>query len=70
MLYLGVDIRKKHCWVTVLDEEGHELEQRKLSMDRWVAPTSFALRDVGDPGLAPTAATETDPTRALLEQCA
>jgi hypothetical protein len=34
MLYLGVDIHKKHCWVTVLDEEGHELEQRKLSMDR------------------------------------
>jgi len=34
MLYLGVDIHKKHGWVTVLDEEGHELEQRKLSMDR------------------------------------
>jgi transposase len=34
MLYLGVDIHKKSCWVTVLDEEGHELEQRKLSMDR------------------------------------
>ncbi|HEV2378285.1 MAG TPA: transposase [Terriglobia bacterium] len=34
MLYLGVDIHKKSFWVTVLDEEGHELEQRKLSMDR------------------------------------
>ena len=36
MLYLGVDIHKKSCWVTVLDEEGHELEQCKLSMDRTV----------------------------------
>ena len=34
MLYLGVDIHKKNCWVTVLDEDGHEREQRKLSMDR------------------------------------
>jgi len=34
MLYLGVDIHKKSCWVTVLDEEDCEVEQRKLSMDR------------------------------------
>jgi transposase len=34
MLYLGVDIHKKSCWVTVLDEDGRELEQGKLSMDR------------------------------------
>jgi transposase len=34
MLYLGVDVHKKNCWVTVLDEDGQELEQRKLSMDR------------------------------------
>lgn len=34
MLYLGVDIHKKSCWVTVLDEEGREREQRKLGMDR------------------------------------
>lgn len=33
MLYLGVDIHKKKCWVTVLDEGGQELEQRQLSMD-------------------------------------
>ncbi|HEV2176708.1 MAG TPA: transposase, partial [Terriglobia bacterium] len=34
MLYLGVDVHKKNCWVTVLDEDGHELEQRKVSMER------------------------------------
>lgn len=34
MLYLGVDVHKKNCWVTVLDEEGEEREQRKVSMDR------------------------------------
>jgi len=34
MLYLGVDIHKNSCWVTVLEEEGREREQRKLSMDR------------------------------------
>jgi len=33
MLYLGVDIHKKKCWVTVLDEDGREVEQRQLSMD-------------------------------------
>ena len=33
MLYLGVDIHKKKCWVTVLDEGGQELEQGQLSMD-------------------------------------
>jgi transposase len=34
MLYIGVDVHKKSCWVTVLDEDGRELEQRKVSMDR------------------------------------
>src|SRR6266702_6049587 len=34
MLYLGVDVHKRSCWVTALDAGGQELEQRKLSMDR------------------------------------
>lgn len=34
MLYLGVDVHKRSCWVTVLDADGHEIEQRKLDMDR------------------------------------
>lgn len=34
MLYLGVDVHKKNCWVTVLEQDGHEREQRKLSMER------------------------------------
>jgi transposase len=34
MLYLGVDLHKRSCWVTVLDQDGHELEQRKLSTER------------------------------------
>jgi ASPM-SPD-2-Hydin domain-containing protein len=33
MLYLGVDLHKRSCWVTVLDREGHEREQRKLSTE-------------------------------------
>ncbi|MGD1156472.1 MAG: transposase [Terriglobia bacterium] len=33
MLCLGVDVHKKSCWVTVLDADGQEIEQRKLSMD-------------------------------------
>lgn len=34
MLYLGVDVDKRSCWVTVLGADGQEREQRKLSMDR------------------------------------
>jgi len=34
MLYLGVDVHKRSCWVTVLEADGQELEQRKLGMDR------------------------------------
>jgi hypothetical protein len=34
MLYLGVDLHKRNCWVTVLDQDGHEREQRKLSTER------------------------------------
>ncbi len=33
MLYLGVDVHKRSCWVTVLDADGQEREQRKLSME-------------------------------------
>ncbi len=33
MLYLGVDVHKRSCWVTVLDEDGQEREQRKLGME-------------------------------------
>ena len=33
MLYLGVDVHKRSCWVTVLNADGQEREQRKLSMD-------------------------------------
>jgi hypothetical protein len=34
MLYLGVDLHKRSCWVTVLDQDGHGREQRKLSTER------------------------------------
>ncbi len=34
MLYLGVDVHKRSCWVTVLEADGEEREQRKLSMDQ------------------------------------
>lgn len=34
MLYLGVDVHKKSCWVTVLEADGREREQRKLEMHR------------------------------------
>ena len=34
MLSLGVDVHKRSCWVTVLDGDGQELEQRKLGMER------------------------------------
>jgi transposase len=33
MLYLGVDVDKRSCWVTFLEADGQEREQRKLSMD-------------------------------------
>lgn len=28
-LYLGVDLHKRSCWVTVLDADGHQLESRR-----------------------------------------
>lgn len=34
-LYLGVDLHKKSCWVTVLDADGHLLESRKLGTEKW-----------------------------------
>jgi len=34
-LYLGVDLHKKSCWVTVLDADGHQLESRKLGTEKW-----------------------------------
>jgi len=29
-LYLGVDLHKTSCWVTVLDADGHLLESRRF----------------------------------------
>lgn len=34
-LYLGVDLHKRTCWVTVLDADGHLLESRKLGTEKW-----------------------------------
>jgi transposase len=34
MLYLGFDLHKRNCWVTVLDADGHLLESRKLGTAR------------------------------------
>ncbi len=34
MLYLGVDVHKRSCWVTVLEADGQEREQRKLGMEK------------------------------------
>ena len=34
-LYLGVDLHKRSCWVTVLDADGHLVESRKLGTERW-----------------------------------
>jgi len=34
-LYLGVDLHKKSCWVTVLDADGHQLDSRKLGTEKW-----------------------------------
>ena len=34
-LYLGVDLHKKSCWVTVLDTDGHQLDSRKLGTEKW-----------------------------------
>jgi transposase len=34
-LYLGVDLHKRSCWVTVLDAHGHLLESRKLGTEKW-----------------------------------
>lgn len=34
MLYLGVDVHKRGCWVTVLEADGQEREQGKLGMEK------------------------------------
>ncbi len=34
-LYLGVDLHKQSCWVTVLDADGHQLDSRKLGTEKW-----------------------------------
>src|SRR3989442_5211518 len=34
-LYLGVDLHKRSCWVTVLDADGHLVESRKLGTEKW-----------------------------------
>src|SRR5712691_11014495 len=34
-LYLGVDLHKRSCWVTVLEGDGHLLESRKLGTEKW-----------------------------------
>jgi hypothetical protein len=33
-LYLGVDLHKRSCWVTVLDADGRRLDSRKLGTER------------------------------------
>jgi len=33
-LYLGVDLHKRSCWVTVLDADGHLIESRKLGTEK------------------------------------
>jgi hypothetical protein len=33
-LYLGVDLHKRSCWVTVLDADGHLLESRRLGTEK------------------------------------
>ena len=35
MIYLGVDLHKRSCWVTVLDADGHLRESRKLGTEKW-----------------------------------
>jgi transposase len=34
-LYLGVDLHKRSCWVTVLDADGRLLESRKMGTEKW-----------------------------------
>jgi transposase len=34
-LYLGVDLHKRSCWVTVLDAHGQLIESRKLGTEKW-----------------------------------
>ena len=34
-LYLGVDLHKRSCWVTVLEADGHVLASRKLGTEKW-----------------------------------
>ncbi len=34
-LYLGVDLHKRSCWVSVLDADGHLMESRKLGTEKW-----------------------------------
>lgn len=35
MLYLGVDLHKRSCWVTVLDADGQVVESGKLGTEKW-----------------------------------
>jgi transposase len=34
-LYLGVDLHKRSCWVTVLDADGRLVESRQLGTEKW-----------------------------------
>ena len=34
-IYVGVDLHKRSCWVTVLDADGHLVESRKLGTEKW-----------------------------------
>jgi hypothetical protein len=34
-LYLGVDLHKRSCWVTVLDADGGLLESQRLGTEKW-----------------------------------
>ena len=33
-LYLGVDLHKRSCWVTVLDADGHLVESRRMGTEK------------------------------------
>jgi transposase len=41
-LYLGVDLHKRSCWVTVLDPDGHLLESRRLGTEKWELEKYFS----------------------------
>ena len=42
-LYLGVDLHKQSCWVTVLDADGHVRESRKLGTEKWELLEFFGM---------------------------